>query len=649
MAGEDYVKVWKKRIDSAKKTKEDWEKRCRVQELYNYWFGEQLTNPIDEFDNRRAQINKIHPEVRNNLPSLYFYRPYARLTTAPEVANDPGSEVDAQTSLLQDTANHLIRDPEVRFEEATQLAVKESHWAVGAVEAGYSAEFADAPNVDKPPLKEDEKTSLAGSGADTAYGEDDAADELAAPEATDPTYAAMLEELKQLKGQLKKEKFYVKYIPAKQLLVSVTDKAILEENDWIGYYEDVPLEDVKRSKAYKNLKNLKAATGDPERDKEADKYCEETGSTKSVRLYKIWDLRAKVQYVFAQGHEKCLLKRPYKRCPLKFLRFDVDPYHFFPRPPLLSKLGPQDEYNASREYLRKIRNGTVPRYTYDEDGIEVAHLQKLESGEMGTYVPRKNGAGGDVVTPIQQPSYSENAIQTLTLSDKEFADVGGASGDGRLPQTKTATQAKIAETKNQAQDSFERTLVAKWLSEIVKELVSLAIERMNLDRWVAINVPADSLYAQQISMDISQKFEKINANILANASAGVRWDVIIDIESLSPVSEEEKFQKLMGGLQTISAPPLARLFSVSPPLLKMFLDGLGIKSAKDQEIISGSMQRVVQMEMQLAAQSQNSSTGVSGQGAPGKPSGPSPGAPGPAPGGPQPGGPAGPGASAPKP
>jgi len=646
--GEDYVKTWKKRIDSSKKLKEKWEKDNRVEEQYNYWVGNQLVEPFDQHGNRRAQINKIHPEVRNNLPALYFYRPFARLTTAPEVGNDPGSEVDAQTSLLQDTANHLIRDPETRFEEATHLALKESHWAFGLVEVGYSAEFKDAPNADRPPLKESKDTKTAGKSS--SYGNEPSS--IGKPESdmatVDPTamvddadYDAMLQEVAQLKSSLKSEKFFVKYIPAKQALISITDKAILDENDWVGYYEDVPLEDVKRSKGYKNLKDLKAATGDSERDKSNDSFCEETGTPKSVRLYKIWDLRTKTRYVFAEGHDKCLLQETYRRVPLKFLRFDVDPYHFFPRPPLLSKLGPQDEYNDSREYLRKVRKGTVPRYTYDEDAVEPAQMQKLERGEMGTYIPRKGGTS-QVIEPVNQPSFSENAIQTLTLSDKEFSDVGGVDGDAQIAQSKTATQAKIGEAKLQAQDTYERTLVAQWLASVVRELLSLAIERMNIDRWVAINVPADSIYQQQIAADVSQKFEKINANILADEAAGVRWDVIIDVETLSPVSEEEKFQKLVTGLQTLSSPPLARLFSVSPPLMKMFLDGLGIKSAKDQEIIASSMQQVVQMEMMLAAQSQNSSTGVSGQTAPGQPAAPSPG------GGPQPGGPAGPGASVPK-
>jgi hypothetical protein len=295
--------------------------------------------------------------------------------------------------------------------------------------------------------------------------------------------------------------------------------------------------------------------------------------------------------------------------------------------------------------LSKIRKGTVPRYTYDEDAIDADQLKKLESGEMGTYVPRKPGTS-QVIEPVNQPSYSENAIQTLTLSDKEFADVGGVGGDARIAQSKTATQAKLAEVKEQTQDSFDRLMVADWLGEICEELLRLAVENMSIERVIATNLSSDNMYNMEIGQQIAQSFQRINASILSDSAAGVEWTVVIDLEALSPVSEEEKFQKWMQGLSLFGNPGMARLFAVSPELLEHTLTLLGIKSGKDVALIQDAMMKVVQMEAMLAAQGQNAAPGVSpqgGSGAPGMPKPPS-GA-----GGPQPGGPPGPGASTPKP
>src|SRR5574341_209558 len=651
------VSVWKKRITAATKLYEEWEQKYRVRECYNYYNGDQLAEPKDRFGNRKAQINLIHPEVRNNIPSLYYYRPYARLTAEPEHSDDPGTEIEKDTLLLQDTANYLVRDSSIQFRDATFIGLKEAHWAFGLAEVGYSAEFSDTPAAeDKPPLKEKKDTKGVGKkepaqqtlpgfhpmptgemmpgaihpGTDE-YGMsvDPMASDLASVEAE---YAA-------LRDQLKSERFYVKHIPANQCLVSKTDKPIIENNDWIGYWEDVPLQDVKRSKAYKNTKDLKAAIGDEARNKSEAEYTETVGGLDKVRLYKIWDLRTKKRYVFAEAHDKELLEKPYNRLPLKFLRFDIDPYHFYPRPLLLSKLGPQDEYNQSREYIRKERIARVARYTYDADAVTKANIEKLESGESGVAIPRKAGTTPDVIAPVNQPSFSGDAIQSLTLSKSEFAEVGGVGGDLKVAQSKTATQAKIGETKEQAQDSFDRQLVADWLASIIKELVQLAVENMTVDRFIAINIAPDNQLAPQLTVDTATAFQRINANVLGNAAKGINWDVLVDVESLWPVAEEERFQKWMQGLTLLGNQVMARLFSVSPTMLNRTLDLLGVKSGKDKALVAEAMQAVVQMEAQLAAQSQNAAPGVSPQSG-----GPAPGAPKVG-GGPQPGGPAGPGAS----
>lgn len=643
----DAIKTWRKRLASAEKLRGTWEEEYRVRQCYDYWRGDQLANPFDNFGNRKAQVNKIHPEVRNSLPSLYYYRPFARVVAQPELADTPGSEIDSAMQLLQDTANHIIRVQTTRFKESTFLALKEAFWAMGIVETGYSAEFIDDPQADRPPLKEDEDTDIVGkkkeSGVESLIGAD------VALEAT----------LEKEKSTVRGERFYVKHIPSNQLLISSSDKPIVEDNDWVGYWEDVPLEDVKEASAYKNTSDLKAtgsSVTDDEESKRMREIDEACGEVDRVRLYKIWDLRTKERFVIAKNHDKFLLRKSFKRLPLHFLRFDVDPYHFWPKPPIYSKLGSQDEYNQSREYLRQVRNGTVPRYTYDEDGIDAEQMRKLESNIMGTYVPRKSGTH-QVIEPVQQPSFSENAIQTLTLSDKEFMDAGGVGGDSRVNPTKTATQAKIAEVKDQAQDSFDRELVASWLSSIVKDLLFTAIDRLILDQWIAINVAPDSQFAPMEAQKVSQQYQLLTSQALTQASASVEWDLTIDVESLSPVSEEQKFQKWMQGLSFIGNPGMAMVFAFAPELLRYTLKLMGLNSAREQEMIisaMGSMLQAQQMQQQPqpGAGSPPRTPGVSpmgGGGAPGAPQAPGP-TPGPRPGGPQPPSPPGPGASnAPRP
>ena len=643
----DAISTLRKRWDCAVETHKAWEQRERTKDCYQYWRGNQLKQEFDARGNRKAQVNKIHADVSNTIPSLYFYHPFARVTPCPELADTPGSEIDNQSTLLQDTVNALIRDPHTSYREATDLAFKESFWAFGCVEVGYSATFADDPLSDRPALKEKEKTVIPTELKDEAGELEIDSDDM------------LRKEVEKLKESLVSEQFYVKHIPANRVMVSGSDMPILGHNDWVGYYEDLPLSDVKEAGkrgVYKNTKSLRAvgcSDEDSDEDQRNYKSYKEKGDVDKVRLFKIWDLRKKEKIVYAEKHDMYLLRKKYKRPQLFFLRFDIDPYHFYPKPPIALKLGPQDEYNQSREYLRLIRIGTVPRYTYDEDGIDPEHLQKLEKGVMGTYVPRHAGTT-NVIEPINQPSFSENAIQTLTLSDKEFADVGGVGGDAKVSQTKTATQAKIAEVKEQSQENFDRVILATWLGEIAKELLMLAIDNMLMDRWVKMNVAADSLYAPQEIQSVMDRYRMVTGEALARAADGQEFNVIVDIESMSPVTQEEKFQKWMQGLQFIANPQTARVFAVMPELLEETLTLMGMQSARRKEMIKTGMQKLLEIEMQRAAMGQDSGPGVSPMGGGGQPGTPKPpGEPSPAtkqgtPGGPQPGGPAGPGASVPK-
>lgn len=635
----DEVKLWRKRKNVALNAYEEWEKDGQVKRSYNYWRGKQRENATDHLGQQRAIVNKIHADVANRQPALYFYRPYARITPQPELVDTPGSSIEENTTLLQDTVNHLIRIPTTKFDMSTRCAVLEAEWAMGCVEVGYDVDFMESPAAPKPPLKEDEKTKSTESPELRAPEEEQAE----TPESEDDKLEREIQELRQ---SVKKEQFFVKHIPANQVMIASSDKPHLLDNDWVGYWEDVNVEDVKRSPAYgPKAKNLKPRTGKDE-DTPYTKEDDDEGESeiKKIRLYKFWDLRSNEKIVMAEGHPIFLFRKEFKRCPLKFMRYDIDPYHFYPMPPLMHKLGPQDEYNHSREYLRRVRNGTVPLYTYDEDAIEAEDMKKLEKGVMGAYIKRKAGTPGqDVISPVNQPSLSENAMNTLTISEKEFADVGSVGGDGRVPQSKTATQAKIAESKDQAQDNFARVQVATFLAEVSKELLMSAIDNMILDQWVGINVEPDALYADIASQQVQQQYRQITSQKLRQASQGIEWDLDVDVESLSPVSEEEKFQKWMQGLSFIGNPGMAMVFAASPDLLKHTLTLMGMKSSKEQEMIVQGLAAVAQQ--QQAAQQPGQGSPPNPRGASPQPGGAQPGQP--APGGPQPGGPVGPGASPP--
>lgn len=577
------VKLWMKRIRASEKAREEWESKYEVVRCRNYWAGIQRDDPEDAGGDRKAVVNRILPTLRTRVPSLYFYYPFARVNASPAKADTPGQVVDEKAKLLQDTTNSLLRDPRCGLMDQTRICLIEAHWAFGCIEVGYSADFIDNPALkdSMPPLKEDERT----------------------------------EGVEKYEKLVRDEWFWTRRIPPRQVMVSAPESTIVEENDWLGYWEFQNVEDVKKAPAYSNTRELKGSTSEEKRE-----ASDTETAAQDVRLYKVWDLRTKTRYVFAEGHDKALLKAPFERLPLFFLRFEIEPDRFRPIPPIYNWLGRQDQYNVAAEALRVDLKTRVRRYTVDENGVLPEEMERFEANDPNTWIKRRGNAGRDVIAPIEQPQMSGDIVQMLTIAKAEFDEVTGVGAEARQQaSSETATQAAIMNQRQTIVDSFDRNLVAKWLGQIARELMLLAIDKMTLPRWITVNVDPYSPMAGQEAMQVAMQHQQITMQNLQDADDDLRWDVSVDIESLSPVSEQEKQAQWMQTLNLISNPAVAPLLALSPELLKRTLDLNGIKSAKDQAAIGQALAAQAQMQAAMAA-AKTSGPGVAPM--PGAPAGP---------------------------
>jgi hypothetical protein len=155
------------------------------------------------------------------------------------------------------------------------------------------------------------------------------------------------------------------------------------------------------------------------------------------------------------------------------------------------------------------------------------------------------------------------------------------------------------------------------------------------------------MFADELTQQMTQQHRMITGDKLRRAATGLEYDVIVDMESLSPVTEEEKFQKLMQGMMFISNPQMQQVFAVAPDLLEELLKSMGIRNAKKIDMITGAMDKLMEIQMQQAQMGQQPGPGQSPPPSGGVPGQPTPEAQQDTPGGPQPGGPPGPGASVP--
>ena len=639
---EDHVRLWFSRVYDAKRIKSKWEENYEVEKSHDYVRGFQRPSDeeLDAQGEPRYTVNKILANLKVKIPRLFYYHPYIRVRPTRGREDTPEQTVSKRAGLLQDTVNTVIRAPQTRFKPENLAALKEAHWAFGVVEVGYDADWAENPFKTKPILidGEDERDELEKIGK---IGPEELNEDA------DPIEAAMKEAFGDLDQVPQSESFYVKHIPASQFYVSTNDRISTETMDWVGYWEWMQVEDVKR--AYENTEDLHP-TGRMNLD-EADKDHDlnptydagEEIPANMVRVWKIWDQREKIRYVLAEGHQMFLRISDYDYLPIFDLRFEVMPGEWYPIPPIFQQLMEQDEFNDSREYLRMVRKGTRPRFIYDKQSFTAAELEKLENDEFGTFIGSDNG-NMSAIMPIQQPAFNETALRVLGLSEAGFTEQAGSSPTQRLTRgtggTPTATEVGALEQSGDIRDSYEQQQVADWLAGVCSGILQCAVDKMTLAQWILINSDPHSPMFMMDGMQIAQVLKTVytpipNVEELANAanilqqmirppqspnperemkmitpedledSYGVGdWDVTVDIESLSPVSESQHASRIMQALQLISSPGPGELLAISPELLKTMLNLMGIRSAEDQAAISNALMmqqqmRQMQMMMQL--------------------------------------------------
>ena len=637
-----FVRQLFKRIASGKKPKKRWERDFEVDRSHDYVKGFQraVEDEKDAQDEKKYQINKILASLKAKIPNIFYYYPYVRVRASRSREDTPEETVAQRAQLLQDTVNTIIRNPETRFKDECMLALKEAQWAFGVIEVGYEADWGENPYAEKPPLVENEDVERDLIDSDRLVDDED----------------VIAFVMKTLTDVPHKETFYCKYIPAKQFLVSSNDRSSVEAQDWVAYWEWMYLEDIKRSPSFKNKEDIKATgkSGEYSLDPDLTPSAEDREETPPdmVRVWKYWDMRERKRYVLAEGNDTVLKETEFTELPLFILRMEVMPGEWYPLPPIFSQLTEQDEFNDAREYMRVVRKGTRPRYLFDKNAFDPDELAKFETDEFHTFVAVNNG-NLQAIAAVQQPSLAETAIRTLALAEQGFTEQSGVSQMDRLTRSAggapTATEVQALEQKGSVRESYEQQQVDDWLGAICRGILVTAVEKATLPMWIAMNSDPRSPAFQADATAIAAVWQQITSDQLEDAASAMNWDVTVDIESMSPVSEIQYANKLMQFMNLVASPGVGQLLSLSPTLLKLMLNMIGIRSETDQRSIMEALQKRDEMQRAMMEAQANANApkqpgvapmpGAASPQVPPTPGPPSPNEQGPAipgPGGPQP-------------
>lgn len=576
----DRVRKWSDRVALATKAYQAWEKRHNVKRLEQYWLGEQWQGATEEDAQKKYTINLVFPTVETTLPGLLFDKPQVIVSAKPGHSDDPGSEAPARAQLAQDTLQTFIDNKDVHFKDQTGLALREAFYRFGMVEVGYSADYIDNPNMGKPVLKEDGTEPLRGSDGEPVLQAD---------------------------KTLKSQQVYVKRIPAAHFRVNAGAGNVLDTNDWVGYFEWQYVEDVKRNPTYPAdaTKELKG-TGQLRdvvlpSDDEGKTAGEQQSRGDMVKIWKIWDLRQRKRYVFAEGSDTFLIEgKPFKFSPFAGLKFYEILDAWYPLPPVKNWLGPQDEINESREMQRTHRKRFTRRYTMKKGNIDTTELEKLESGEDGVYATSNVDKP---LEPVPDAPLDASIWTHLGVTHDDFREISGVGGDARgIPQSETATQANIINIKQQLRDSRTRVDVRDWLAQIARLLLLTIIDQMQGEFWVKISGDPANPEAQAQAF---KGWQQLKGEDLKDLD----FDVSVDLASLSPVAEDAERAGWMQVITLLSNPALLTLLMTPnptapdqpSPLLRKTLRLFGVKREQEiQEIARIGQAALTQMHLQQA-------------------------------------------------
>lgn len=587
----DKVKSLQAKVRAADNRYAAWADEYNVERLEGYYSGveQKVPNEPDAY-----VINMCQPSIEQRLPALMFHRPKFSVTPDSGKSDDigqgldPVSNLEERCAIREDILHQETRRKSVGFKPATKTSLRESHYAFGITEVGFDADPAENPNAGQPLLGKDGQPITDSKG----------------------------EVVKQGEFITKKEFLWTRRIPASNFRVSAIAHNELEKCEWVGYFEWIPLVDLKKSLKYQNLNKLKdpsarvrrqyddtpTDTSDPEKARQ---------SSGMVKVWKLWDNRSKTKFVWVDQKNFLLLEEPFRFLPFADLKFYDLMDEFYPVPVMYSWTPVQDELNEARNALKLHRRRFVRRYKYIEGKVSNESLEKLKSGPDGVAIPVPQM---DVLEAIEDAPLDRAVNATIPVTREDFVYVSAVPSEATgVAEADTATQATIISTNQQIRESEAREIVADWLARIGWLMLQTIEEYFTLDMVVLRQVDPLSPAAVMEAARIQQNWQLIKMEQLA----GLEYSVSVDVEELSPVTEDLRRNQWTNVLLLLTNPQVTPLLMASPAMLRRTLKLYGIRSEREIKEIEQALQIVMlMMAAQAEAQAKPKPGEGSGQGSP---------------------------------
>jgi hypothetical protein len=572
--------LWDERLSAANQDYKEWENIYQPDVLMQYYKGQQAEFDEDKPRSVHKQprtVNLYFPTVELIKPSLFFPGVRMRVAPRPSRIDDALSMVQERAKLQEHTLNTFIADKEFGFEEAVEMALFESMFRFGVVQAAYTADFVQNPRAGEPVMRSDIE--------DLQPGEQDS-------QASDGD-KVLLEPEKVPEN----EKLYVSWIPAKSFRAPAASKPKTMDNDFFAFYAWHRAVDIRQNKRFhESRKDI-----DGSHTSNKDTYFEETLDPdesrrgKMVRVWTVWDLKTMVQHIQVDGHKYVLAVEEFKDLPFSDLRFHITPDSWYPVPETFNWLASQQELNETRAQQTEYRERMLPKWIGDRQMFDTNAQNAIENREIGAII-LSDSFRADGLIPLQLPGQNSQMFRSADEAKIDMREISGVTGEQRgIPSAKTATQAQILDLRARAREDFRRLIVGRHISRIGQLTLSMLIEKMSADFWIKVNVDMLSQGAAAEALKTLATWQQIRADALGPMA----YDVSVDVASLSPVSEAQAQQQWGQVLTLLSQPNILAMLGTSEILVRKTMEIFGITS--EREIVEiHKVARILAERAQLA-------------------------------------------------
>jgi hypothetical protein len=489
--------TWKKRVERAKKIRENWEREYEVERCENFIIGKQFSagtgNGAAGLNAGKINLNHTLATIKTILPNLVYQAPKFFIRPKPGQAA-PAHEDDARVGegVLVTIANR-----HQNLKKAARLAVQQNFSRIAVLKVCYDPSMVPNPDAGEPIYS----TDAQGTALKDDFGQPiQMKNPLTGQALTEP-------------GKILREDLYRwEWVDARFMLLP-DEGPDQSKWTWVGEEIVVPLEDAKDDDRFpKDLReqltaNVTEATASSSRSSRV-KVVDDPDPL--FKYYEVYDFKKKRQLMWADGQEfnDYLVNRPLPKgigdSPYAILAgftpiIGPEPSPW-PYPYVKDWLGPQDEYNIRRQQIMEGAKRSARKFVYDDNTFpnqdEAAKLLQNPQDMVGAKL-------NDITRPpliLQTPDINAAIYKDIPLIMNDWRIITGQTG-ARLagPDADTATEATFVERAANLRDADLQDAVNDWLTMAGTKMYQLVRETLTLKIWVKLRGFSDEEFDKYVS------------------------------------------------------------------------------------------------------------------------------------------------------